>query len=40
MRELSLVELTEHDDNSADDIIVHSIVHVCTAALIVHNVYR
>ena len=42
MREHSLVELTEHDDSAAD-IILHSRamdIHVCTAAFIVHNVYR
>ena len=38
MREHSLVELTEHDDSAAD-IISHNI-HICTAAFIVHNVYR
>ena len=42
MRGHSLVELTEHDDSAAD-IILHSIcraIHICTAAFIVHNVYR
>ena len=40
MRGHSLVELTEHE-NSAADIIIHSMyIYICTAALIVHNVYR
>ena len=38
MREHSLVELTEYD-GSAANIMVHSI-HICTAASIVHSVYR
>ena len=40
----SLLELTEIDNNSAADIIVPRYivlyVHICTAAFIVHNVYR
>ena len=40
MREHSLVELTEHDDSAAN-IIVRSMIHICTAAFIVHiSVYR
>ena len=42
MRGHSLVELTEHDDSAAD-IILHSMyraIHICTAAFILHNVYR
>ena len=39
MHEHSLVELTEHDDSAANT-IVHSIIHICTAAFIVHSVYR
>ena len=41
MRGHSLVELTEHDDSAAD-IVLHSnrTIHICTAAFIVHNVYR
>ena len=45
MRGHSLVELTEHDDSTADDIIVHSMLcraihNIYTAAFIVHNMYR
>ena len=36
----SFVELTEHDISAAD-IIVHSMyMHICTAAFLVHNLYR
>ena len=39
MRGHSLVELTEHDDSAAD-IILFRAIHICTAAFIVHYVYR
>ena len=41
MRGHSLVELTERDDSAADIILhVYRAIHICTAAFIVHNVYR
>ena len=36
MRGRSLVKLTKHDDSA----VVCRAIHTCTAAFIVHNVYR